>query len=124
AADSNAERLSIRVGDDGGGIGDELAQELGQRGKRADESVPGQGIGLAVVRETVELYRGALSVGRSELGGAEVRIELARAGSPGASAPTTASRAGARRATRCATPTSCRSAPRARKSSPRSRSTA
>ena len=78
--DSSAERLSIRVGDDGGGIGAELAQELGQRGKRADESVPGQGIGLAVVRETVELYRGTLSVGHSELGGAEIRIELARAG--------------------------------------------
>ncbi|HVS24881.1 MAG TPA: ATP-binding protein [Gammaproteobacteria bacterium] len=82
AGDSNAERLAIRVGDDGGGIGDELARELGQRGKRADESVPGQGIGLAVVREAVELYRGALTVGRSELGGAEVRIELARAGAP------------------------------------------
>jgi two-component system sensor histidine kinase PhoQ len=80
AGDSNAERLSIRIGDDGRGIGAELAQELGQRGKRADESVPGQGIGLAVVRETVELYRGTLSVGHSELGGAEVRIELARAG--------------------------------------------
>jgi two-component system sensor histidine kinase PhoQ len=80
AGDSNADRLSIRVGDDGRGIGAELAQELGQRGKRADESVPGQGIGLAVVRETVELYRGTLSVGRSDLGGAEIRIELARAG--------------------------------------------
>ncbi len=80
AGDSNAERLSIRVGDDGLGIGAELAQELGQRGKRADESVPGQGIGLAVVRETVELYRGTLSVGHSELGGAEIRIELGRAG--------------------------------------------
>jgi two-component system, OmpR family, sensor histidine kinase PhoQ len=80
AGDSNAERLSIRVGDDGRGVGAELAQELGQRGKRADESVPGQGIGLAVVRETVELYRGTLAVGHSELGGAEIRIELARAG--------------------------------------------
>jgi two-component system sensor histidine kinase PhoQ len=80
AGDSNTERLSLRVGDDGRGIGAELAQELGQRGKRADESVPGQGIGLAVVRETVELYRGTLSVGHSELGGAEIRIELARAG--------------------------------------------
>jgi two-component system sensor histidine kinase PhoQ len=80
AGDSDAERLSIRVGDDGRGIGAELARELGQRGKRADESVPGQGIGLAVVRETVELYRGTLSLGHSELGGAEIRIELARAG--------------------------------------------
>jgi C4-dicarboxylate-specific signal transduction histidine kinase len=42
--------------------------------------VPGQGIGLAVVRETIELYNGALTVGRSALGGAEVKISLGRAG--------------------------------------------
>jgi two-component system, OmpR family, sensor histidine kinase PhoQ len=80
AASSNSERLVIVVGDDGRGITAEEAATLFQRGKRADESVPGQGIGLAVVRETVELYRGTLDVGRSELGGAELRVELARAG--------------------------------------------
>jgi two-component system, OmpR family, sensor histidine kinase PhoQ len=79
-ATSDAERLVITVGDDGRGITAEQAATLFQRGKRADESVPGQGIGLAVVRETVELYRGTLDVGRSELGGAELRVELARAG--------------------------------------------
>ena len=80
AASSNSERLVITVGDDGRGITAEEAATLFQRGKRADESVPGQGIGLAVVRETVELYRGTLDVGRSALGGAELRVELARAG--------------------------------------------
>jgi two-component system sensor histidine kinase PhoQ len=80
AAESTADRLIITIGDDGRGISAEFAATLFQRGKRADESVPGQGIGLAVVRETVELYRGTLDVGRSELGGAELRIELARAG--------------------------------------------
>jgi two-component system sensor histidine kinase PhoQ len=80
AGSSNSERLVITVGDDGRGITAEEAATLFQRGKRADESVPGQGIGLAVVRETVELYRGSLDVGRSELGGAELRVELARAG--------------------------------------------
>jgi len=79
-AQSTPERLVITVGDDGRGISAAEAATLFQRGQRADESVPGQGIGLAVVRETVELYRGALDVGRSELGGAELRIELARAG--------------------------------------------
>jgi len=79
-ASSTSERLVITVGDDGRGITAEEAATLFQRGKRADESVPGQGIGLAVVRETVELYRGTLDVGRSELGGAELRVELARAG--------------------------------------------
>jgi two-component system sensor histidine kinase PhoQ len=79
-AQSTPERLVITVGDDGRGISAAEAATLFQRGKRADESVPGHGIGLAVVRETVELYRGTLDVGRSELGGAELRIELARAG--------------------------------------------
>ncbi|HSC16861.1 MAG TPA: ATP-binding protein [Gammaproteobacteria bacterium] len=79
-ARSTPERLVITVGDDGRGMTPEEAATLFQRGKRADESVPGQGIGLAVVRETVELYRGTLDVGRSELGGAELRVELARAG--------------------------------------------
>ncbi len=79
-ATSTSERLVITVGDDGRGITAEEAARLFQRGKRADESVPGQGIGLAVVRETVELYRGTLDVGRSALGGAELRVELARAG--------------------------------------------
>ena len=82
AATSNADRLVITIGDDGRGIDSAAALTLFQRGKRMDESVPGQGIGLAVVRETVELYRGTLGVTRSELGGAEVRIELARAGAP------------------------------------------
>jgi two-component system sensor histidine kinase PhoQ len=80
AARSTTDRLVITVGDDGRGITAAEAETLFQRGKRADESVPGQGIGLAVVRETVELYRGTLDVGRSELGGAELRVELTRAG--------------------------------------------
>jgi two-component system sensor histidine kinase PhoQ len=79
-AESTPDRLVITVADDGKGIGDEFAAQLFQRGKRADESVPGQGIGLAVVRETVELYRGSLAVGKSDLGGAELRVELSRAG--------------------------------------------
>jgi two-component system sensor histidine kinase PhoQ len=79
-AASSANGVAITVGDDGRGIGDDEAKLLFERGMRLDESVPGQGIGLAVVRETVELYRGTLVIGRSPLGGAELRIELARAG--------------------------------------------
>ncbi len=79
-ARSTPEKLVITVGDDGGGIAPDEADMLFRRGKRADESVPGQGIGLAVVRETVELYRGTLEVRESELGGAELRVELGRAG--------------------------------------------
>jgi two-component system sensor histidine kinase PhoQ len=79
-ARSTGDRLAIDVEDDGRGIDDAFASVLFQRGKRADESVPGQGIGLAVVREIVELYHGEVAVARSALGGAQVRVELGRAG--------------------------------------------
>jgi two-component system sensor histidine kinase PhoQ len=74
------DEVEIRVGDDGPGFSEAIAAKLFERGARADESVPGQGIGLAVVRETIELYRGTLTVGRSALGGAEVTVSLGRAG--------------------------------------------
>jgi two-component system sensor histidine kinase PhoQ len=73
-------RLVITVADDGAGIEAGEARQLLERGARADETVPGQGIGLAVVRETVELYGGTLAVGASALGGAELRVTLGRAG--------------------------------------------
>lgn len=79
-ASMERDRLIVTIGDDGPGIGADEADRLLERGVRADESVPGQGIGLAVVRETVALYGGTLDVGRSTLGGAEVRIGLGRAG--------------------------------------------
>lgn len=68
----------LRVEDDGPGIpADQTAAVLG-RGIRAEQrgDVPGQGIGLAVVREIVELYGGSISLGRSGLGGAEVTVRL------------------------------------------------
>jgi len=69
--------LEIRVEDDGPGIGEDARAHVLARGGRADESTPGHGIGLAVVRELVELHGGTLDIGRSEaLGGAEVRVAL------------------------------------------------
>jgi two-component system sensor histidine kinase PhoQ len=73
-------QLSIAIEDDGRGVSADEARMLFKRGSRADESVPGHGIGLAVVRETVELYHGTLTIGASELGGAALNVELARAG--------------------------------------------
>ena len=51
-------RLSIVVEDDGPGIPQELRTRVIERGVRADEHVPGHGLGLAMVRETVRLYGG------------------------------------------------------------------
>ena len=71
------ERLSIVVEDDGPGISFEDRIRIGQRGVRTDEAVPGHGIGLAMVQDTVEMYGGALIIGESDaLGGALFAIRL------------------------------------------------
>jgi two-component system sensor histidine kinase PhoQ len=71
------ERLSIAVEDDGPGISAEDRIRIGQRGVRTDETVPGHGIGLAMVQDSVEMYGGAMSIGSSEvLGGARFEMRL------------------------------------------------
>ena len=47
-----------------------------QRGARADQSTPGQGIGLAVVASIVQAYGGEIEIGNSTLGGAAITIRL------------------------------------------------
>jgi two-component system sensor histidine kinase PhoQ len=76
--DAPAERsLLISVGDDGPGIAPQDRERVLGRGVRADEQLPGHGLGLAMVAETVALYGGQLVIGESqELGGARVDIFL------------------------------------------------
>jgi two-component system, OmpR family, sensor histidine kinase PhoQ len=69
-------RLVIEIEDDGPGIPEEDRPRVLQRGVRADENVPGHGLGLAMVRTTVELYGGRLQVDASPLGGARFTLLL------------------------------------------------
>ena len=69
-------QLIVIVEDDGAGIAPSQAENLLQRGVRADEAVPGHGIGLAIVRDIVAAYEGSLTVGRSSLGGAAVTLDF------------------------------------------------
>jgi two-component system, OmpR family, sensor histidine kinase PhoQ len=70
------ERLSVAVDDDGPGISEEDRARVLQRGVRTDESVPGHGLGLAMVRDTVDLYGGTLAIEASSLGGARFSLRL------------------------------------------------
>lgn len=66
----------VWVEDDGPGVPDDKLNEVLGRGKRLDEATPGSGLGLNIVLELVELYQGSLSLGRSQLGGLSVRLQL------------------------------------------------
>ena len=73
---SSSARMLVSVADDGPGIPHSAAEALLQRGSRLDESTPGQGIGLAVVKDIVTSYGGELTIGESDLGGAEFTVTL------------------------------------------------
>jgi two-component system sensor histidine kinase PhoQ len=76
SAASDEKTLTIAVEDDGPGIPPELAQSILKRGVRADESIPGHGIGLAVVRDIVQAYGGTVEIGPSSLGGAALKLRF------------------------------------------------
>ena len=68
----------IRVEDDGAGVSQHNIDQLLKRGVRADQKLPGQGIGLDIVNEIVRLYRGHLEVSESSLGGATFSVSFPR----------------------------------------------
>jgi two-component system sensor histidine kinase PhoQ len=70
------QRLQIVVEDDGPGITEQDSARVLERGVRTDERVPGHGLGLSMVRDTVDLYGGKLAIERSELGGARISLAL------------------------------------------------
>ena len=66
--------LRIRIEDDGPGFAD--TQSILQLHVRADEEVPGHGVGLAVVNDLVASHEGKLELSRSAMGGAQVDVLL------------------------------------------------
>ncbi len=68
--------LWLRVEDDGPGISESQRQLLMQRGVRGDERVEGHGLGLAIVTELVAAYGGDVSIGRSDLGGVKIHVDI------------------------------------------------
>jgi two-component system sensor histidine kinase PhoQ len=75
--------ILLVVDDDGPGLPESLRALGPARGRRADESTPGHGIGLAMVQEMAEAYGGRLRLGVSALGGARVELQLHGRVAPG-----------------------------------------
>ena len=72
----NSKDIQIIIEDDGPGIPDDELKNVLRRGIRADQSVNGHGIGLAVVNELVSLYKGQLKSEKSASGGQKWIVTL------------------------------------------------
>lgn len=68
--------LLITLDDDGPGIPETERERLFSRGARLDEQMPGHGLGLAIVRDTLEAWQGHLTFQDSPLGGLRVVLRL------------------------------------------------
>ena len=67
-------QVIIEISDDGPGIPEKVRDSVLTRGKRLDETVEGQGIGMSVVKEIVDAYKGAIEISRSQQNGTMIRL--------------------------------------------------
>ena len=73
------DQVIVTVDDDGPGLAAGMREAVLERGVRADEQAPGFGLGLAIVRDLAEVYRGTVHLDDSPLGGLRARLTLPRA---------------------------------------------
>jgi signal transduction histidine kinase len=71
-----ARTFEIEVADDGPGLEPDQIGEAVMRGRRLDQSKPGSGLGLSIVKDTVGAYDGTVEFGRSTLGGLSATVVL------------------------------------------------
>lgn len=69
-------QVIIQVKDDGPGIRSPEIARILERGVRADQSTPGHGIGLAIVRDIIQVYDGGLSIENNPNGGTCIILRL------------------------------------------------
>jgi PAS domain S-box-containing protein len=101
ALESADDTIVATVDDSGPGVKPELRSAIFERFRQADggsnRKVGGTGLGLAIAKEFVEMHRGRIEVGDSDLGGARFSVTLPKslvdgAASPGAIESTSANR--------------------------------
>jgi two-component system sensor histidine kinase PhoQ len=72
----SSQGLDLCIEDDGPGVPPDQRARILQRGERLDRQNPGQGIGLAVVKDIIESYDAQLKLEDSSLGGAAFRVRF------------------------------------------------
>ena len=69
--------IKLEISDDGEGLPAKQMNEVFGRGFRLDEQKPGTGLGLNIVKDIIELYKGKVWLEKSKkLGGLQVNIRL------------------------------------------------
>jgi signal transduction histidine kinase len=79
SARTQADNVELTIDDDGPGVPESDRARVMGRGARLDESVPGSGLGLDIVKAVVEAYGGELNLSNSTNGGLSVRLNLPQA---------------------------------------------
>ena len=72
----NSRTIQLFIEDDGPGVEEANMHEMLKRGVRLDETKPGSGLGLSIVRDITTEYGGKLELQRSKLGGLQVSLTL------------------------------------------------
>jgi len=70
------DRLVLTVEDDGPGIPVKEFENVVHRGHKLDDSKPGHGQGLGIVKDIADLYGGSLELDKSRMGGLKAELSL------------------------------------------------
>jgi signal transduction histidine kinase len=68
--------MLVSIADDGPGMSGEDAHKALQRGTRLDETKPGSGLGLSIVKDIAAEYSGTVTLMRSQTGGLAAQLTL------------------------------------------------
>ncbi|WP_245455595.1 sensor histidine kinase [Neorhizobium lilium] len=79
SAETEGNAIVITIADDGPGLAQEAIADAFLPGRRMDETVPGDGFGLTIASELVQLYGGSIMVQNGGDGGLQQTVSLPKA---------------------------------------------